>query len=83
MIYWNGKILTGNIPYHRLFRDEQVIYAIWKGARPDRSDQKAVTNGRWKFIERCWSVDEARPLSDEIVEFTRRELAESGRAVKV
>ncbi|KAF8137377.1 kinase-like domain-containing protein [Boletus edulis] len=74
------QILTGNIPYHRLSRDEQVIVAITRGRRPDRSDQKAVTNGRWKFIERCWSVDGPRPSSDEIVVFTRRELSESKMA---
>ncbi|KAF8556076.1 kinase-like protein [Imleria badia] len=71
------QILTGNIPYHRLSRDEQVIAAIMRGTRPDRSDQRAVTSSRWKFIERCWSANGPRPSSDEIVELTRRELTES------
>ena len=71
------KTLTGNIPYHHLSRDEQVIWAILQGTKPDRPSYKALTNGRWTFIERCWSSGGGRPSSDKIVEFTSRDLAES------
>ena len=79
MLYWNdNKILTGNIPYHHLSRDEQVLFALFKGVPPKRSDEVAVTVHRWRFIEWCWSPAkgaEARPSSDEIVAFTEKDLA--------
>ncbi|KAN0084345.1 Protein kinase-like domain containing protein [Tylopilus felleus] len=82
-VYSFGSImlqtLTGNIPYHHLYRDEQVIYAILNDTKPEsnRPARKAVTASRWKFIERCWSASGGRPSSDEIVEFTTRDLVES------
>lgn len=30
------------------------------------------------FLQRCWSSADARPLSEEIVEFTEEELAGTG-----
>ena len=78
MIYWNdGKILTGNIPYHYLSRDEQVVVAIVQGKSPKRPDEAVVTDHRWEFIEWCWSPAKGakpRPSSDEIVEFTKQDL---------
>ena len=82
LICWHrGKILTGNIPYHYLLRDQHVLLTIAKGMRPRRPDGTAVTDRRWAFIEWCWcptdaSDSKSRPSSDEIVEFTWLELAE-------
>ena len=80
MTYWNnGKILTGNVPYHHLSRDEQVLYAILKGVPPKRPDEAVVTDHRWKFIEWCWSPAKGtrpRPSGDEIVEFMEDDLVE-------
>ena len=72
------KILTGNIPYHYLTRDEQVIFAIVKGVPPKRPDEVLVTEHRWKFIEWCWSPAKGtkpRPSGDEIVQFTEQDLS--------
>ena len=80
MTYWNnGKILTGNVPYHHLSRGEQVLYAILKGVPPKRFDEAVVTDHRWRFIKWRWSPAKSikpRPPSDEIVEFTEDGLAE-------
>ena len=73
------KILTGNIPYHNLSRDEQVLYAILKGNSPKRPVEVAVTDDRWEFIVWCWSPAKAgkpRPSTEEIVEFTEKDFAE-------
>ena len=72
------KILTGSIPYHYLSRDEQVLVAILQGKPPRRPDEVAVTERRWKFVEWCWSPAKGtrpRPCSDEIVRFTKQDLA--------
>ena len=80
MLYWNdNKIFTGNIPYHHLTRDEQVLFALFKGEPPKRPDEVVVTDCRWKFMEWCWSPAKGtrpRPSSDEIVEFTKKDLAD-------
>ena len=79
MIWPNDdKILTGNIPYHYLSRDEQVLVAILQGKPHKRPDQVAVTDHRWKFIEWCWfpaKGTKPRPSTDEIVQFTEQDLA--------
>ena len=79
MVHWNDKILSGNVPYHYLSRDEQVVVAIVQGKPPKRPDEVAVTDHRRKLIEWCWSPAKGakpRPSSDEIVEFTEDDLAE-------
>ena len=78
MTHWNNwKILTGNIPYHYLSRDEQVLVAIVQGKPPKRPDDAVVTDHRWEFMEWCWSPAKGavrRPSSDEVVEFTEKDL---------
>lgn len=74
------QIFTGAVPYYYLDRDIRVILAIATGSRPERPTQAVVTDNRWHFIEWCWTpVDGARPRpsSDEIVEFTGKDLAET------
>ena len=74
------QILTGDIPYHYIHREEQVVLAVGTRLQHKRPAQTAVTDDRWHFIEWCWiPIDGAkpRPSSDEIVRFTGKDLAEN------
>ncbi|KAF9228982.1 WD40 repeat-like protein [Gyrodon lividus] len=74
------QVLTGKIPYHYYPRDERVLLALSQGETPTRPSQALVTDGRWTFIQRCWtSVDagQSRPSGEEIAEFTRNELVQA------
>ena len=67
------QILSGKVPYHYYSRDMQIVAAIFRGETPARPDDPRVTDRRWGFIQRCWSIQ--RPSSDEIVEFSTWELS--------
>ncbi|KAF8835788.1 kinase-like protein, partial [Paxillus ammoniavirescens] len=74
------QILTGKVPYHYYPHDAQVLLAISKGEILKRPYKALPTDDQWSFIERCWfpiNVGQPRPSSEEIVEFTRNELAQS------
>ncbi|KAF9234119.1 kinase-like domain-containing protein, partial [Melanogaster broomeanus] len=75
------QVLSGQIPFYYYHRDERVVLAISKEEIPKRPQSAVFTDRRWNFIQGCWStIDEGqlRPSVEEIVEFTRRELAEIG-----
>ncbi|KAH0831350.1 hypothetical protein J3R83DRAFT_14012 [Lanmaoa asiatica] len=73
------QILTGKVPYHYL-TNYQVMGALLSGTTPTRPSCDLVTDRQWTFIQRCWStVDgpQSRPSSEEILDFTKSEIAES------
>ncbi|KAG6328965.1 hypothetical protein ID866_10124 [Astraeus odoratus] len=68
------QILSGQIPYDYVKRDEQVLYAIAKGLRPNRPSSENITDTYWDFIQGCWSSDpKDRPSAKELLSFIRRE----------
>ncbi|KAF9233552.1 kinase-like domain-containing protein, partial [Melanogaster broomeanus] len=76
------QVLTGKVPYYYYSREAQVVHALSKGDTPKRpqGSEALVTDRRWTFMQRCWSSDYAgrqRPSDEEIIEFTRSELAEA------
>lgn len=79
--YVNGRqILTGKVPYCHLPQDHQVLGAVLTGKTPTRPSCDIVTEHRWAFIQRCWSTVDAaksRPSNEEILNFTKGEMAES------
>ncbi|KAF8834608.1 WD40 repeat-like protein [Paxillus ammoniavirescens] len=73
------QVLTGKIPFHYYPREPQVLSAISRAMIPKRPSRTLVTDRQWTFMQRCWMLvdgDESRPGDDEIVEFSRQELAE-------
>ncbi|KAF9228870.1 kinase-like protein [Gyrodon lividus] len=72
------QILTGKIPYHYYPRDERVVIALSQKETPARPHLEVITERRWVFIQQCWSTvneGQSRPSDEEIVGFTRDELA--------
>ncbi|KAN0073718.1 Protein kinase-like domain containing protein [Tylopilus felleus] len=71
-------ILSGKAPYHDYQLDPQIVLAISKGVTPRRPSNALVTEHRWAFIQQCWStidIARTRPSGEEIVIFTKNELA--------
>ncbi|KAF8129314.1 kinase-like domain-containing protein [Boletus edulis] len=54
------QILSGKVPYHYYMREMQVMHAISRGMTPTRPSSLLVTERRWMFIQRCWSVVDTR-----------------------
>ncbi|KAF8556027.1 hypothetical protein OG21DRAFT_1521345 [Imleria badia] len=72
------QTLSGKVPYHYYAREMQVVHAVSRGITPTRPSGALVTERRWAFIQRCWStvdIVRTRPSSEEIVDFTKTELA--------
>ncbi|KIK92681.1 hypothetical protein PAXRUDRAFT_13093 [Paxillus rubicundulus Ve08.2h10] len=63
------QVLFGNIPYHAVKRDDQVLYTIAKGTRsPETSN---VADKHWEFIQQCWSSrqENKHPYATDISAF--------------
>ncbi|KIK13929.1 hypothetical protein PISMIDRAFT_688303 [Pisolithus microcarpus 441] len=68
------QVLTGQVPYHYIERDEQVIYTIAQGIRPRRPSSQDIMDEHWNFIQRCWATDpQDRPSAGELVAFLQRQ----------
>lgn len=72
------QLLSGKVPYYYYTYEMRVVHAIARGITPVRPSNTLVTEHRWAFIQRCWStvdITRSRPTSDEIVAFTKNEIA--------
>ncbi|KAF8835361.1 kinase-like protein [Paxillus ammoniavirescens] len=65
------QVLSGDIPYHTITRDDQVLYAIARNIKPDRPETSMVTDEHWEFIQRCWSSrrENKRPSATDVSAF--------------
>ncbi|KIK78073.1 hypothetical protein PAXRUDRAFT_834731 [Paxillus rubicundulus Ve08.2h10] len=65
------QVLSGNIPYHTIKRDNQVLYAIAKAMKPPRPETSNLTDEYWEFIQRCWSCrrENKRPTATDVSTF--------------
>jgi hypothetical protein len=60
-------VLSGQLPYHQLKRDTEVLFELDKGMRPSRPPQLA--NEHWGLICLCWMEEpSARPDARDIFE---------------
>lgn len=61
------QLYSGNIPFHDLKRDGQVIVLVSQGHRPTRPGH--ISNGMWSLIQECWEQETSgRPTSREIMD---------------
>jgi hypothetical protein len=49
------QILTGQVPYHYLIREGQVLVELHQGNKPKRPTDGSVTDTLWKIINVCWA----------------------------
>jgi hypothetical protein len=60
-------VLSGQLPYHQLKRDTEVLFELDRGVRPPRPPQ--LENEHWALICRCWTEQpSARPDARDIFE---------------
>ncbi|KAI6140062.1 kinase-like domain-containing protein [Pisolithus thermaeus] len=73
------QVLTGQVPYHYIERDEQVIYTIAQGIRPRRPSPQDIVDEHWNFIQKCWATNpKDRPSTGELVSFFQPQRMTSG-----
>jgi Protein tyrosine and serine/threonine kinase len=63
-------VLSGQLPYHQLKRDTEVLFELDRGVRPPRPQQLA--NEHWELICLCWmDQPSARPDARDIFEIVQ------------
>jgi hypothetical protein len=63
-------VLSGQLPYHQLKRDTEVLFELDKDVRPPRPPQLA--NEHWALICICWMEQpSARPDARDIFEIVQ------------
>ncbi|KAF8836874.1 kinase-like protein [Paxillus ammoniavirescens] len=73
------QVLSGDVPYHHLSRQEQVLWSLMNRDTPKRprSPQLHIADEHWSFIQQCWMPHDAleirRPTTDEVVDFVASE----------
>ncbi|KIK97054.1 hypothetical protein PAXRUDRAFT_137135 [Paxillus rubicundulus Ve08.2h10] len=65
------QVLSGDIPYYEIQRDDQVLYAIAQGMKPSQPDISSVTDEQWEYIQQCWSSrrENRRPSAKDVSVF--------------
>jgi len=65
------QVLSGDVPYHEIKRDDQVLYAIAQGMKPSRPETSNVTDEHWEYIQQCWSSrrENRRPSAIDVSAF--------------
>ncbi|KIM76201.1 hypothetical protein PILCRDRAFT_652620 [Piloderma croceum F 1598] len=64
------QVLSGQLPYHQLKRDTEVLFELDKGVRPPRPPQLA--NEHWALICLCWMEQPStRPDTRDIFEIVQ------------
>ncbi|KAJ8698950.1 hypothetical protein PTI98_005600 [Pleurotus ostreatus] len=73
-IYSLGSIilqtLTGEVPYHYMKTDGQVLIELSRGVHPRRPQDPIVTEARWRLLCACWQRGPShRPTLEAVVEY--------------
>ena len=49
------QILSGQVPYHYLVRDVQVLLELHQGKKPNRPANGFISDRLWGIINACWA----------------------------
>jgi len=59
------EVLTGRLPFYRLYSDSAVIISVVNGSRPQHRDYPEISDKIWLILEQCWDADLAQRPSME------------------
>ncbi|KAG9310096.1 kinase-like domain-containing protein [Chiua virens] len=69
------QVLSGQIPFHHVSRETQVIILKYQGKNPLDERPSDLSSTHWEFLQSAWSKkSEDRPSSDQALAFVRQEL---------
>jgi hypothetical protein len=69
------QILSGQVPYHYLVREAQVLMELHKGNKPNRPADGFVTDTLWKIVNACWAdMPGDRPTMETVWRNIRHQL---------
>ena len=68
------QILSGQVPYYYLVREEQVLMALHKGIKPNRPTDAFVTDTHWHAINACWAMTPRdRPTMEKVLKYIKHQ----------
>jgi serine/threonine protein kinase len=66
------ELLTGDVPYDGLPRDEVSARVVDGSLRPERLRKEKCPSAVWELVQRCWAGEAAaRPTAREVCETLR------------
>ncbi|KIM82176.1 hypothetical protein PILCRDRAFT_820544 [Piloderma croceum F 1598] len=69
------EILSGQVPYHYLLREGQVLMEHHYGRKPNRPADVFVTDTLWGIINACWAdIPNDRPTMEKIRKYIKHQL---------
>jgi len=69
------EILSGQVPYHYLIREGQVLMELHKGKKPNRPANCFITDTLWGIINTCWAdIPNDRPTMGTVWKYIRHQL---------
>ena len=64
------QTLSGQVPYHNIPRDCNVLWQLFKGIRPERPSNDWFTDDHWVFINKCWNkIPSERPTIQDVLSY--------------
>jgi serine/threonine protein kinase len=69
------QILSGQVPYHYLLREGQVLMELHNGKKPNRPSDVFVTDTLWGIINACWAdTPNDRPTMEKVRKYIKHQL---------
>jgi len=66
------QVLSGQIPYHYMKSDGQVVINLYYGITPKRPNTARTTDELWDFIGKCWAEPTERPTIGQVSIFVHQ-----------
>jgi serine/threonine protein kinase len=69
------EIFSGQVPYHYLVREAQVLMELQNGNRPRRPNGECITDTLWDIINACWAdKPNDRPAMEKVGRYIKHQL---------
>jgi len=69
------QILSGQVPYHYLLREGQVLMELHNGKKPNRPTEVFIADTLWDIINTCWAdTPNDRPTMEKVCKDIKHQL---------
>jgi serine/threonine protein kinase len=69
------QVLSGQVPYHYLVHEGQVLLELQNGNKPNRPTAGFITDTHWNIINACWAdIPSERPSMEKVWKSIKHQL---------
>lgn len=77
------KVLSGNEPWSDVKHWRTIVIKVANGRTQQRPTHSPISDAHWRLIQQCFSRPRARPSTNDILKFLRKELQSEDQNQKV